>query len=85
MSAGLGHHITLTFHAHKDKLVNESLTLTSVDNSRQITLRLMARILGKYRFIDWPVTEVLSGLVVIFSQSFVQQATFGFMSRQLSL
>lgn len=44
---GEGHTINLEFHAYKDKLVNEFLVLTNADNSKSLTLKLMARVLGK--------------------------------------
>ncbi|XP_067937555.1 adipose-secreted signaling protein-like [Watersipora subatra] len=46
---GLGHCITISFHAHKDKLVKESLVLTREDKTQSVTLKLMARVLGKHK------------------------------------
>ena len=45
--AGEGHHICIDFHAHKDKLVKESLTIKSNDGKQSLKLILMARVLGK--------------------------------------
>lgn len=45
--SGEGHTIVIDFHAYKDKLVKESLLLTSADKLKSLTLKLMARVLGK--------------------------------------
>jgi len=46
---GEGHDLTLSFHAHKEKLLRENVTLTdSNDSSRLLMVVLHARVLGKY-------------------------------------
>lgn len=45
--SGEGHHVCLNFHAYKDKLIKQSLTIKNQDSSRSLKLILMARVLGK--------------------------------------
>ncbi|OWF38263.1 UPF0687 protein C20orf27 homolog [Mizuhopecten yessoensis] len=45
---GLGHNIEVEFHAIKEKLINETLTIkSSTDQTQTLDLLFMARVLGK--------------------------------------
>ena len=46
LSVGQGHHLSIDFHAHKEKLLKEKLTISNTDNSQSLDLILMARVLG---------------------------------------